>query len=313
MSSSGSPSHGKAAIHSSPSSAAHGLWSRTASMRRCSSAACTTSTGPDEAMAAQPVPAPADLEAVAVDPLEAVHLEGDAIRNDLRSRHASPGHSGPWIPDRPAPIHPADAEGAQRIAPPGTLDRGLCLAVVAAARCSPRPRRGAPAWRGSSPGAAGAAAATACRGGRCSSCSSCWRRRGGAVWFVLDRHHQQDMRRERGGELRRRRGCGATRPGCGSCSTSAAAQPIRAPGSHASYVRPRAQATVQERAHRPRQPSGAAGASPCRSPCPPASSGRCAARSCCRCTTRTARRGSRGRRTCACRACAPASRCAASC
>ena len=54
-----------------------------------------------EAVAAQPVPAAADLEAVAVDPLEAVHLEGDAIRNDLRSGHASPGHSGPWLPDRP--------------------------------------------------------------------------------------------------------------------------------------------------------------------------------------------------------------------
>ena len=36
------------------------------------------------------------------------------------------------------------------------------------------------------------------------------------------------------------RGCGAIPPGCGSCSTSAAAQPIRGPGSHASYGRPSA-------------------------------------------------------------------------
>ena len=45
VSSSGGPSQGKAAIHSSPSSAAHGLCSSRASIRRCPSPACTTSTG----------------------------------------------------------------------------------------------------------------------------------------------------------------------------------------------------------------------------------------------------------------------------
>jgi hypothetical protein len=56
--------------------------------------------GPDEAMAAQAVPAPAHLEPVGVDPLEALDLEADAVGDDLRSGHASSGHDGLWLPDR---------------------------------------------------------------------------------------------------------------------------------------------------------------------------------------------------------------------
>ena len=151
-----------------------------------------------------------------------------------------PATAARGIPVRASPIHPGRrGRGATHPAAGHARQRAV-PAVVAAARCSPRPRRGAPAWRGSSLGAAGAAAATACRGERCSSCSSCWRRRGGAVWFVARPSSPAGHASGRGAELRRRRGCGATRPGCGSCSTSAAAQPIRGPGSHASYGRPRA-------------------------------------------------------------------------
>ena len=202
--------------------------------------------------------------------------------------------------------------GAQRIPPPSTLDRGLC-AVVAAAPCSPRPRRGAPAWPGSSPVAGGAAAATACPwrallvvlvcagGGR--------RRRCGSWWIVITTRTCVAARQRASPP----RGRGATRPGCGSCSTSAAAQPIRGRGSHASYGRPRAQATVKSvRVGRVARGARRALRSAGRHADPDL---RDAAGHDRRCpsTTRTARRASPGRRTCACRACAPASRSSASC
>jgi hypothetical protein len=64
--------------------------------------------GADEAVTAQAVPAAGDLEAVAVDPLEALDLEGDPVRDDLRGGHAIPGHTGPWRPDRcPRATQPA--------------------------------------------------------------------------------------------------------------------------------------------------------------------------------------------------------------
>jgi hypothetical protein len=53
-----------------------------------------------EAVAAQPVPAAGHLEAVAVDPLEALDLEGDAVGDDLRGGHASSDHRAPWLRDR---------------------------------------------------------------------------------------------------------------------------------------------------------------------------------------------------------------------
>ena len=244
VSSSGRPPTGRPRSTRSPSSAAHGLCSSRASIRRCSSPACTIEHRATKRCPRSPYQRPVTSRrspaahpkrsTSKATPSETTSEAGICCRATtlqyVPRRGAAPTQVAPagrsasrgrarytrGCAPSPPPLHVL-------LGPAAALRRGVAGAGAPAA---PRARRRAREGRS-------LAVARAGRGRR--------RRRSGSSWSVITPPTCGAARRRASPP----RGRGATRPRCGSCSTSAAAQPIRGRGSRASYVRPTSAATVQ--------------------------------------------------------------------